>query len=324
MPEDPAASVTAERLRTQLLSGTPAAAAGDVVRRLLAVQAQDPRGARLAVRARSRGLHAADVDHAVSEERSLVVSWLNRGTLHLVAAEDFWWLRELTAPTMVSTNARRLDQEGVPAADAERAVATIVGALERDGPLTRAQLREQVAPTGVRVAGQAMVHLLLLATLRGAIVRGPIVGREQAFVLVRDWLGAPPKSLDTKRFAREAALAELAVRYLRGHAPASERDLAKWAGLPVSAARAGLAAIAARLRHRPDGLLELRSQPVDGRGGRADLPGPRLLGSYDPVLHGWVDRGPILGEHTSVVTSNGLFRPFALVSGRAVATWSWS
>lgn len=39
------------------------------------------------------------------------------------------------------------------------------------------------------------------------------------------------------------------------------------------------------------------------------------------MLHGWVDREPILGPHRQIVTVNGLFRPFALVAGRAVATW---
>ena len=39
---------------------------------------------------------------------------------------------------------------------------------------------------------------------------------------------------------RDSALAELARRFLAGHAPADERDLAKWAGLPLRDARAGL------------------------------------------------------------------------------------
>jgi Winged helix DNA-binding domain len=53
----------------------------------LAIQAPDPRGARLAIRARSAGLSASDVDSALAR-RSLIVTWLNRGTLHLVRAED--------------------------------------------------------------------------------------------------------------------------------------------------------------------------------------------------------------------------------------------
>jgi hypothetical protein len=71
--------VTAERCAAQLLCGEPAGSAEEVTGRLLAVQAQDPRGARLTVRARSAGLTAADVDSALAR-RSLVVSWLNRGT----------------------------------------------------------------------------------------------------------------------------------------------------------------------------------------------------------------------------------------------------
>ena len=52
------------------------------------------------------------------------------------------------------------------------------------------------------------------------------------------------------------------------------------------------------------------------------LPPPRLLGPFDPLLLGWADRTPILGGYQHLVTSNGIFRPFGLVYGRSVATWS--
>src|SRR5690349_9425517 len=156
-------AVTAERCAAQLLCGDPAGSAEEVTRRLLAVQAQDPRGARLAVRARSSGLSAADVDAALAR-RSLVVSWLNRGTLHLVSAGDYWWLHPLTNPQLRTGNARRLAQEGVPPDDAERGVAALHAALAADGPLTRAQLRDRVDAAGVRTEGQALVHLLALAS----------------------------------------------------------------------------------------------------------------------------------------------------------------
>ena len=61
------------------------------------MQGQDPRGARLAIRARTRGLTAAHVDRALTADRSLVITWLNRGTLHLTRSEDYWWLHPLTA-----------------------------------------------------------------------------------------------------------------------------------------------------------------------------------------------------------------------------------
>ncbi|HEX3005915.1 MAG TPA: crosslink repair DNA glycosylase YcaQ family protein, partial [Angustibacter sp.] len=46
-----------------------------------------------------------------------------------------------------------------------------------------------------------------------------------------------------------------------------------------------------------------------------------LLGPFDPVLHGWADRTPLVGAHQGVVTTNGLFRACALVEGRVVAIW---
>jgi Winged helix DNA-binding domain len=82
-------SVLARRLGAQLLAGPPARDPVAVADRLLAIQAQDPRGARLAIRARTRGVSGADVDRELTEQRSLLITWLNRGTLHLVSREDY-------------------------------------------------------------------------------------------------------------------------------------------------------------------------------------------------------------------------------------------
>src|SRR5439155_10682278 len=92
---------------------------------------------------------------------------------------------------------------------------------------------------------------------------------------------------------------------LAGHGPADERDLAKWAGLPLRDARAALAAVGTDVR-----------RPLP-----AELPPPKLLGSFEPVLMGWTSREPILGPAEGDIVRGGLFRPFALVRGRAAATW---
>ncbi len=303
----------AERAVAQLLSGPPAATAETVAGRLLAIQGQDPRGARLAIRARSTGLTAADVDQALTVRRTLVTGWLNRGTLHLVRSTDYWPLHQLTTPPLHTGCFRRLAQEGIQPGQADRGVAVIERALRVDGPLTRAQLGERLGAAGLRTAGQALVYLLYLAGLRGVSVRGPMTGPEQAYVLARDWLGTPP-ALD-----RDAALGWLARRYLAGHGPATERDLAKWSGLPLGAARSALASIAADLAERADGLVSLAPEQRCGR--PAELPPARLLGAFDPVLHGWQSRAPVLGQHERAIVQGGMFRPFAMVRGRAVGTW---
>jgi hypothetical protein len=141
---------------------------------------------------------------------------------------------------------------------------------------------------------------LFAASLHHDLVRGPMRGKQQAFVSAAAWLEPPPRPLE-----REDALARLARRYLAAHAPAEPEDLAVWIGLPLTAAR--------RAFEHAGG----EPTPVTQRA----LPTPKLLGPFDPLLHGWASRAPIVGEHQGIVTTNGLFRPIALVRGQAAATW---
>jgi uncharacterized protein YcaQ len=303
-------SVLAARLAAQRLSGTPAADVVETTRHLLAVQAQDPRGARLALRPRTAVGHASAVDDALTNERSLIITWVNRGTLHLIAAEDEPLLHTLTTPQLRRTSDRRLRQEGVSAIAAQRAIAAIVKALADDGPMTRAQIRAVIEKSRAPATGQAMVHVLFRATLDGLIIRGPMIAGEHAFALVADWLGERPK------IDRDRALAELARRYLGGHGPADERDLAKWAQLPLRDARAGLRSIASEFTERPDGLVDVHRDEVP------PLPPPRLLGPFDPLLLGWCSRKLVLDSAEEVVTVNGIIKAIALIEGRAAGTWT--
>ena len=309
-------SLRRTRAARQLLHRPPGLTAGDVVRRLLAVQAQDLPAARRALRARTRGLTAESVNAALSEERSIVRGWLGRGTLHMVAAEDYPWMLALTAPTQTTHGRRRLAEEGVSEGDADRAMRLIERALADEGPLTRRELAERVAAMGIATDGQAMPHLLRRAVLRGTAVLGPMRGAQQAVVLARDWLGAaPPASLAGSD--RDAALAELARRYLAGHGPATERDLAYWVGLPLRDARAGLQAIAGDLVLHDDGLVDLAAGAASAR-----RTGARLLPVFDAYLLGWKDRSfAVSGEHVPRVYAGGLIGPAATVDGRVVGTW---
>jgi hypothetical protein len=293
--------LVARRIASQLLSGPPAPTPEAVVEHILAVQAQDGRGARLAIRARSTGLTAQAVDDALTDRRSLVVAWLNRGTLHLVTASDYWWLHALTAKRSVTGNERRLRQEGVSPNQAARGIDIILATVNEDGPQTRAQLQHRLDGARVPTAGQAIVHLLFAASLHHDLVRGPMRGKEQAFVSASAWLGPRPTPVDPTD-----ALARLARRYLAAHAPAEPEDLAVWSGLPLTDARRA--------------FEHAGAEPT--RGAQPALPAPKLLGPFDPLLHGWASRAPLVGEHQGIVTTNGIFRPIALVRGQAAATWT--
>ena len=298
------------RLARQLLTHR-GRSAEEVAGRIVAIQAQDPRAARLAIRARSLGLTASDVDRAFTRERSIVITWLNRGTLHLARSEDYPWLRAITAPRGIAWANSRLRQLGVTPDEADRTVELVVGALE-NGPMTRQQLRTRIAAAGLPVEGQAFIHQIFLASYRGHVVRGPMIGKQHAFVLARDWLGGEPEPVD-----RDVALGELARRYLAGHGPATDADLACWTGISLTEARAGVRRIASELVEGSRGMVDLV-----GRSETEELPSPRLLGPFDPVLHGWASRQPVVGDDLHRIVNGGLFRPFVLVDGRAAGTWN--
>jgi hypothetical protein len=57
------------------------------------------------------------------------------------------------------------------------------------------------------------------------------------------------------------------------------------------------------------------------RGPAAELPAPRLLGTFEPVLLGWCSREEIAGEVGPLIVSGGIFRAFALINGRAAGLW---
>src|SRR5665811_2097592 len=106
----------------------------------------------------------------------------------------------------------------------------------------------------------------------------------------------------------------------RGCPTSTPRDpfarLSSESRITLGDARRGMSGVGAAVEELPGGLVDLagRRAPIGRRL-------PKLLGGFDPLLHGWVDREPVLGGNRTIVTTNGIFRPFALVGGRAVGTW---
>jgi winged helix DNA-binding protein len=310
--------IRALRARSQRLLHDRLPDATALVRELVGVQAQEPGAAALSIRARTRGLTRAAVDRALVEERSIVRTWAMRGTIHLVPGEDAGWLTELLAPLSRRSSHRRLEQLGVPEPDRPRALAAIRAALAEHGPLTRAELMEHVARSGVPTAGQAAAHLTQLAALEGIVVFGPPRGAKPTYVPRDDWLGA-----DLPRLSREGALAELARRYVRAYGPAAPEDLAAWSGLPLRDARAGWAAIANEVA-----AVDRRGWIATDRASWLTEPAPdppvtRLLPAFDTYLLGYRSRDlAVPSEHARRVwPGGGIVRPTVVANGLAVGTW---
>jgi hypothetical protein len=123
----------------------------------------------------------------------------------------------------------------------DQAVAAVMQALASRGQLTRAQLADELRERGIPGSGQLLMILLAHAEVDGLICSGGIVDGEHSYALMSERVPTP------RRLGRTEALAELALRYFTGHGPATERDLAYWATLPLTDVRTGLQQVSDRL-----------------------------------------------------------------------------
>ncbi len=320
MPDQSLLHLRLARLRSQHLTddtrldGDVAA----VTRAVCALQAQAFDAARHQVRVRSVGVTSSAVDRAFEMDRSVVRTWLMRGTLHLCAADDVRWLLDVFGPAVNQFGASRRKNLGLDDATCARAIAVIRKALA-GGPMGRRQIRERLVSAGVvrEPVGQLVLHLLYHAAALGIICSGPRMGRDDSFVLLDDWV---PQSEGPRG---ETAAAELARRYFAAYGPAGETDFAAWSGLRRSVIRAAMAAIGTELMEFPGSIRGLWTL---GPAAGADVarPAVRLLGHFDTYLLGYRRRehlGDAAAEAWIHDGGGGWIRPVVCVDGWIAGGW---
>jgi hypothetical protein len=252
------------RLASQHLVGRPAGAPDDVVRGLLAVQAENFSQAGWAVAARGTRIDWARFT-AAFDAGDLLRTHVLRTTWHFVTPDDLVWLVGLTAPALRRLYDQSRRAYGIDDRTLDAAVAVIVDGIAADGPQTRAQLRARLQDADLPAAGPALTAVTAGAEVMALICSGPLAGADQTHALVRE------RAPRARRLDRDEALAEIALRYVTGHGPATERDLAYWATLTVTDVRRGLSAVADRLAvssttDGPSGTPSTRNRPTGPRG----------------------------------------------------------
>jgi hypothetical protein len=308
------------RAAAQRLVGPPAAGAAEAVRELTAIQAQDYPGAVTSVALRTASRARSEVEKSL-DAGEIVRSWPMRGTLHLVCAGDLPWMLALLAPRVVKASARRRAGLGLDDAQLERGRELAVAALRGGRALDRRALFQVWDDGGLATTGQRGVHVLGYLAQTGTLVLGPVRDGRQLVVLSSEWITAP------RRLEGEEALGELAWRYFRSHGPATLRDLARWAGLTLTEARAGLAEARPGLEaFEVDGVEHLMDPETPERLARAgaQADGVILLPGFDELLLGYGDRSAMLEPRFAeriVPGRNGMFRPTVISAGRVIGTW---
>ncbi len=298
-----------QRLASHALAGTTLPTALDVVRRLGALQAQDRTATLWSLGLRS-GLTLDEVEAAVAR-REVVRTWPMRGTLHWVPGEDARWMcRLLSAPA--ARAARRVrEHAGITEEVASAGRALVEGALA-DGPLSRPALYARLDEGGWATDRQRGYHLIVDLAQQGVVVQAGTEGKQPTFALLDEWVPTS-RVLDD-----EEGLATVVERYVRGHGPVGEKDVAGWWGGTLKQVRQAVADLGDRVVPEDGRLRHRDAEPSAPAGTRHLLPG------FDEYLLGHKDRSEVLDpDHLQRIVpgANGVFTGTVLVDGVVAGTW---
>jgi hypothetical protein len=301
------------RLRSQHLVEPHLDSAADVVESLLAVQAENPAQSAWAVAARTATPDAADLATLLDDGR-VIRTHVLRPTWHYAAADDVAWLIDLTAPRVRKTTRLQLrTAHGLDEHATERLSTSVLEALDST-QLTRTDLAERLAASGHDLTGQSLMILLADLELQLLVCSGrPADDGTHTYARFADRLRSP------RRLERGDALAELALRYFTGHGPATERDLAYWATLPLGDVRAGLAQVSDRLdsfEHDGRTFWHAPGDPPDVAGD----PAGHLLQILDETYRGYQDSRWVLDSEGVVPRARESAAGMALVDAQIVAS----
>jgi Winged helix DNA-binding domain len=223
------------RLHNQHLSDPAASGPLGVVRRLLAVQAENHSQASWAISTRSVDPDAERFARLYNDGQILRTHVL-RPTWHFVLPDDIGWLLDLSRPRITRIWERQLEQEHITQAIWQNAANIITAALT-GAHLTRPELAERLAGEGFTCSGHALMLIVGLAEVHGLICSGATRNGEHSYALFTERVPT------TRRLDPEAARTELVARYLAGHGPATDRDIAYWATMTLADVRAGIASL---------------------------------------------------------------------------------
>ena len=306
-----------QRMASQRLVAEKCADPAAVVRWMGAMQAQDYGQAVWAVGVRTPASSRLEVEQAIAD-RSIVLTWLMRGTIHFVSAEDAAWMVQLFGPRLLAAASTRRKQLEIDQVVLSHTKSLFHEALRSGQPVPRSALMQALTQAGISPQGQRGYHLLWSLALEGFICFGPRQDNEQTFVLLEEWVPNP------RNFSKEEALAELATRYFTSHGPTTLHDFANWTGLPMAEVRQGHEAIKANLLTEKVAGSTLWWSSATSTATSLAPPKVCLLPGFDEYFLGYKDRSAVLAtEHLSQICpgANGIFKPMVVVDGQIVGTW---
>lgn len=304
-----------QRLYTQRLAYTNYTLPEDVVKYCGAIQAQDFFGAKWAIGLRTKICTTTSIDEAFNKGLILRTHVL-RPTWHFVHPADIRWMLQLTAPRIKAMSIYYYHSLGLNDELLIRSRKIIGHTLQGGKEFTRVDLVSALQGGGIQTNNLGYIYLIMDAELEGIICSGTRQKKQFTYALLEE------KVPRAKKYTREEALAEIALRYFTSHGPATMQDFAWWSGLTQEDAKKALQMNTTFLSHTEIEsnvywFSEKNYKAVDART-------IYLLPNYDEYLIAYKDRSTVFDSSQIAhldARANPLFQNTIIANGKIIGTW---
>jgi hypothetical protein len=279
------------------------------------MQAQDYLMSKWAIGVRLKEPNDKEVVSAIDKGEILRIHVL-RPTWHIVAADDIYWMLQLSAPKIKSSLKSRHKQLELSESVIAKTSSIIEKTLSKEISLTRDELAAEFHKAGIRTDENRLSHILFRSELDGIICSGPIKKNKLTYALLHQRV--PYR----KEFSWDEALAELAKRYFNSRCPATLEDFIWWSNLTVKDARKAIELIKSDFFQETIGSTKYLI-PYSFSKPTLEKTSVHLLPAYDEFLISYRDRSSSLSEvnNKQTVSDNGIFYPTIVVNGQVAGLW---
>ncbi len=287
----------------------------EVARHMGALQAQDYDMAKWAIGLRIEQGSEAAVEEALSKGE-LIRSHLLRPTWHIVAADDYRWILELSAPQLKKVAASYNKQVGLDEATLKKSYKLISKLLQQQQHLTRDEIMQVLRKSSIETDTLRSAHIMFHAELNGLVCQGVRNGKQLTYALLDERISK------STSLTREESLVRLALIYFTSHAPATMQDFSWWSGLSKGDARKAIDLTGSALNRmvfenntyyftQNDLVLNTHQKSIF------------MLPAFDEFLVGYADRSASLAKefNRQVITVNGIFKPTIIIDGKVAGVW---
>lgn len=287
----------------------------EIVKYMVAMQAQEYAMAKWAIGLRVPGITEANVEKAFNQG-AILRTHIMRPTWHFVAPEDIRWMIALTAPRVNAINAFMYRKCEIDEKTFNRSNDILTKTLEGGKHLTRNALKSELDKEIITGDGVRLSCLMMKAELDGLICSGPREGKQFTYALIDERV--PP----VKELTKEESLAKLTHRYFTSRGPAQLQDFVMWSGLTVKDAKTGIAALSDDFIHEQlDGktyiYLPVPETP-------AKMQTTFLMPDYDEYGMSYKDRSALFSLPPKILENPKLNIPYnrmIVADGQIVGSW---